>query len=382
MTEPRVTSIEWAPLEGRRPRPAGANARLGDHGSVARVPIARLRTDDGAAGFGIARLTRDEAAGFLGGALADAFDPAHGATAPWRPLEYPLWDLAGRRAGQPVYALAAATRGRARASLPNPLRVPCYDTTLLIDDLHLASQAAAAHLIADEARQGYDRGHRAFKIKVGRGAKHLPLEEGTRRDIAVVRAVRAAVGPSAALMLDANNGFTLNLAKRVLAETADCGIMWLEEAFHEDAVLYRDLRQWQDKEGLSVLIADGEGQAAPQLLEWAQEGVVDVVQYDYLSHGFTRWIATGLVLDACGARSAPHHYGTWFGNYAAGHLAPAIDGFLRVEWEEATVPAVAAPGYEVREGRVTIPDRPGFGLELDEAAFARAVATGGFALTA
>jgi L-alanine-DL-glutamate epimerase-like enolase superfamily enzyme len=33
-------------------------------------------------------------------------------------------------------------------------------------------------------------------------------------------------------MLDANNGYNHNLAKHVRAETAGCGIFWLEEPFH------------------------------------------------------------------------------------------------------------------------------------------------------
>ena len=59
----------------------------------------------------------------------------------------------------------------------------------------------------------------------------------------MIRAVRAAVGEEAPLLLDANNGYNLNLTKRVLAETAECGIYWMEEAFHEDRVLYDDLRR-------------------------------------------------------------------------------------------------------------------------------------------
>src|SRR5690606_23343702 len=155
------------------------------------------------------------------------------------------------------------------------LRVPCYDTSLYFDDLHVEDHDEAAALIAGEAREGVERGHRAFKIKVGRGARHMPLEEGTRRDILVIRAVREAVGPDARLMIDANNGYNLNLARRVLTETADCGIHWLEEAFHEDAVLYRELKDWLVREGLDILIADGEGDASPRLLEWAREGLVD-----------------------------------------------------------------------------------------------------------
>jgi L-alanine-DL-glutamate epimerase-like enolase superfamily enzyme len=382
LENPRIVRIEWGRLEGRRPRKAGCNARLGEHGIAVRPGVARITTEDGAVGFGACRATRDQAQAVLGTRLQEAFLPERGASDTWLPLEYPLWDLAGKRAGKPVYALAAAAAGRPESELPRPFRAPCYDTSLYFDDLHLASEAEAAALIAAEAREGFDRGHRAFKIKVGRGARHLPLEEGTRRDIAVVRAVREAVGPEPPIMLDANNGYNLNLAKRVLDETGDCGVFWLEEAFHEDPVLYRDLRAWLDDRGLRTLIADGEGSAAPGLMDWAREKIVDVIQYDIFGHGFTRWLATGRQLDAWGARTAAHHYGGHYGNYASGHLAAAIRNFTFVEWDEATTPGLDASAYAVQDGQVTIPDAPGFGLALDEAVFARAVANEGYSLSA
>ena len=141
----------------------------------------------------------------------------------------------------------------------------------------------------------------------------MPLEEGTQRDIAVVRAVREVAGDDAAVMLDANNGYNLNLTKRVLAATADCNIDWMEEAFHEDRNLYVDLKQWLQGEGLPTLVADGEGDASPNLITWAQEGVVDVVQYDILSYGFTAWLTLGQRLDAWGVRfcSAPLWQALW-----------------------------------------------------------------------
>ena len=61
-------------------------------------------------------------------------------------------------------------------------RARCYDTSLYIDDLHLADDNEAAALIASEALEGKARGHKAYKIKVGRGAMHMPLEQGTHRD--------------------------------------------------------------------------------------------------------------------------------------------------------------------------------------------------------
>lgn len=392
MIDARITRIEWARLEGRRPRSAGSNARLGDHGIHVRPGVARVTMEDGASGFGSAWLSREQAESLAGARLSALFDAATGVLPAGRSLEYPLWDLVGRRTGKPVHALAAGVRRAQDANTAGAaptdsepacaFRAPCYDTSLYFDDLHLDSDAEAADLIAAEALEGRERGHRAFKIKVGRGARHLPLEAGALRDVAIVRAVREAVGPDAGLLLDANNGYNLNLAKRVLDETAACGIVWLEEPFHEDPVLFRDLKEWLAKRSLPVLIADGEGQASPTLLDWAREGLVDVVQYDIFGHGFTRWLETGLLLDGWGARSAPHHYGGHLGNYAACHLAGAIRGFAYVEWDEATTPGIDASAYSLRDGWVDVPNLPGFGLELQEAVFQTAVEATGYSLPA
>ena len=358
MHNSRIKTVEWATLAGTRPRAAGCNARLGVHGSSVQLPIVRLTTADGAAGFGLGRalgLTQnrveEQARQLLGQPLDALWTLQHGVAPQAQAVEFALWDLAGQLAHKPVYQLVAERTGRALdLTADGSLRVPCYDTSLYIDDLHLDSDEEAAALIAEEARFGYEHGHRAFKIKVGRGARHMAVEPGTRRDILVIRAVRQAVGPDATLMIDANNGYTLNLAKRVLRESADCNLFWLEEAFHEDRVLYEDLREWMEKEGLSVLIADGEGQASPSLMPWAEAGVVDVVQYDIFGHGFGAWLETGQQLDAWGARSAPHHYGRHYGNYVAGHLAGAIDHFTFVEWDQARTPGLDDAAYALEGG--------------------------------
>src|SRR5581483_4711630 len=239
-------------------------------------------------------------------------------------IEYALWDVVGRREGLPVYALASGLLGREVPA--SPARVPCYDTTLYIDDLHLEDDEAGAALMADEARQGWAAGHRNFKIKVGRNNIHMPTEAGLRRDIAVVNAIRAAVGPDAAILTDANNGYTVNIAWDFLKGTADSRVFWLEEAFYEDAVMYRQLRARIKAEGFATLIADGEGRglldpnapellagAAPAavgtsaplapaevLLEMVREGIVDVLQWDVLSPGLSRWLEVAHLIEEWG----------------------------------------------------------------------------------
>ena len=371
---PRIVRIEWGRLEGRRPRIAGANARLGMHGDLIHLPLVRLTTEDGATGFGLSGASREDLDALLEIPWELLFTPETGVSEQGRPIEYPLWDLIGQCTAQPVYNLAAAITGVPTSA---SLRAPCYDTSLYFDDLHLTSPEEAAQWIAEEAKQGYGAGHRSFKLKVGRGARHLPSEEGTARDIAIIREVRKVIGPDCHLLLDANNGYTLNLAKHVLTETAGCNIFWLEEAFHEDSVLYRDLKDWLTAQGLSVLIADGEGEASPSLLRWAQEGLIDVIQYDIFSYGLTRWLHLGKQLDTWGVRSAPHHYGGYIGNYVGCHLASALKLFTFVEWDEATMPGIDTSGYRIENGYVTVPDMPGFGLILDDACFREAVLANG-----
>jgi len=377
MSQLSIAKVEWAILEGRRPRSAGCNARLGEHGSVVRVPITRLTTSEGATGFGFARCDEARAQQLTGQPVAALFDTVRGVPEDWRFAECPIWDLIGNIQRAPVYKLAAAING---SECPGELRVPCYDTSLYIDDLHLADDLDAAALIAREASEGYARGHRAFKIKVGRGARHMPLQEGMRRDILVIRAVREAVGAKCSLMIDANNGYNLNLAKQVLLDTRDCNLFWLEEAFHEDAVLYRDLKEWMKVNGLRVLIADGEGEASSNLVSWAQDGLVDVIQYDIFGHGFTRWLETGKLLDGLKGvkvRSAPHHYGGHYGNYVSCHLASAIEGYAITEWDEAITPGLDTSNYSMNGGVVHVPNVPGFGLKLDDGVFTEIVARHG-----
>ncbi len=375
MDHPTIRTVEWASLTAVRPRVAGCNARLGIHGDRIPLPLARVTDSLGAQGFGWARVTPEAARALVGRSVAEGFSRESGAAGPWACIEFPLWDLAGVRAGVPVYGLLGGEGS-------GPLAVPVYDTSLYFDDLPLTDHGAAAELLAEEARQGLARGHRHFKVKVGRGARHLPVEAGMARDVAVVRAVRSAAGPAGAIMADANDGFTLNLAKRFLAETAEARLHWIEEPFHEDPVLLEDLQGWMRAEGLATVVADGEGLAAPPLMDWARRGLVQVLQYDVLQPGFSRWLAVGREADAAGVRSAPHHYGALYGNFASGHLAAAIRGFAFVEWDHAECPALDASAYLLRDGRLHIPARPGFGLALDEGAFGAAVRREGFVVGA
>ncbi|WP_135556749.1 mandelate racemase/muconate lactonizing enzyme family protein [Paenibacillus cymbidii] len=365
----RLDEIEWATLPGERPREAGRNARLAARGRSPVARMARVRIGE-TTGFGMSRISKEQATMLIGASATDMFEENGTVKEKFRALEFPLLDWLGKLAGRSVYDLFAWPGGPASRG-KNEIKVPCYDTTLYFDELHLTDDQAAIDWMKREAQEGKDRGHRHFKIKVGRGARWMETRKGLQRDIAVIRAVREVAGPEGKIMIDANNGYTLNMTKEVLMETKDCALYWIEEAFHEDRVLYEDLKEWMTKHGMNVKIADGEGQADPQLMEWAREKIIDVVQYDIMKPGFSEWLHLGARLDAWGAGSAPHSYGNIIGNYASGHLAGAVGGFEFIEWDPADAEGIDGSSYRIEDGLVTIPDLPGFGIQLDDAVFSR-----------
>jgi len=365
----RIETIEQVLMKGERPRLAGCNARLGVHGKQVVFPLVRI-TIGGIAGYGWSRISREAAESLVGTPVGDIFCEEQWITDKFQSLQFPLLDWLGVVKRMPVYQLLSGQSG--------PLRVPCYDTSLYFDDLHLQSEADAVKLMQEEALQGYDRGFRGFKIKVGRGAMHMDLSEGTKRDIAVVNGIREAVGSECNLSIDANNGYNLNLTKQVLKETRDSNLLWIEEAFHEDDQLYRNLKQWLQTEQIPVLITDGEGLAAGPIVEWAEQGLIDAIQYDLKDYGIVNWLKLSKRLARSSVKAAPHNYGGFYGNYASAQAYPAIDGFLVVEWDEAQVPGIDASGYSIQDGCITVPTTPGFGLHIDDAYFGRSVSEKGW----
>src|SRR5687768_10287025 len=167
----KIERIEWARIPGKRPRPAGKNARLEAHGANVSPPIARI-VAGGVSGFGWSVVSPEHAQKLIGRAIGEMFEPLPVVKREFRPIEIPLLDWLGRASKKPVYEIVG--------NVPAPFSVPVYDTSLYFDDLHIAEHREAADFMAKEAAEGLARGHRAFKIKVGRGALHMPLAEGMK----------------------------------------------------------------------------------------------------------------------------------------------------------------------------------------------------------
>ena len=87
-------------------------------------------------------------------------------------------------------------------------------------------------------------------------------------------------------------------------------------------------------------------------------------------------------MDSVNVGTAPHHYGGYYGNFVTGHLAAKVEKFEYVEWDHATTYGIDDSNYSISNGYVNIPNLPGFGLNIEEGPYQKAVEENGFIVNA
>jgi D-galactarolactone cycloisomerase len=276
------------------------------------------------------------------------------------PLEAALWDLAGRALGVPVAQLLGGAKDR----------LPVYAS---LGELRAPAQRAA------EARELCAAGFRAVKVRIARDR----IEEG----LAVVAAIREAVGDRLEIMVDLNQwwrmsgditpGLDVPAARGTIERLADHDVLWVEEPLAgDDLAGMAELRA-----STGVRIAGGEmARSFDELHRALERGALDVVQPDVV-----------LALGIGGARTlgelalrrnrwfTPHTWTNGIGLLANLHVCAGIGGgpFLEFPYDPpGWTPArrdfmLAAPLEIDGEGMLRVPDAPGLGIELDEDAIAR-----------
>jgi D-galactarolactone cycloisomerase len=353
--EYRTVSIPW-------PRQVGRNARLGIHGrGPDQLRVAVLHTNRGATGWGQTQGTPGTAEQLLelvrGKSVADLIDPATGIrSADFHPLDIPLHDLAGVILGQPVWALT----GRRE-----PHRTQVYSGMIYFDDLDPEERPAGIEKVLANCRWDYDYGYRQLKVKIGRGNKWMPGKAGLQRDIDVVKAIHNAF-PDVEILVDGNNGFTVETMIDFLQGIGDVPLFWIEEPFHEtvgDWTRLKDYLVAHGREG--TLRADGEAQPDfPVLEELQKDRTLNVRLEDICGHGLTRWRRKMPRLAQQGIGASPHTWGTALKTVYTAH-------FIGAYGNAPTVEGVTTQGGNVDFGENRIVDaqfhpsnQPGFGLTL------------------
>jgi L-alanine-DL-glutamate epimerase-like enolase superfamily enzyme len=362
----RITRIVRFDLVSRRDKVAGKNSRLDVHGDSSTDPMIRVYTDAGIEGIGQCREDEKTLAPLIGRRLADLFKPADRAmTVPAGVGTMAFWDLLGKAQKRPVYELLGG-----KSSRP----VPAYDGSIYFADLLPQYADHWQDRFREEIDMGLKRGHRAFKVKLGRGAKWMPAEEGFSRDKEVLKTIRSHAGPDVLLGVDMNNGYDLGRTLRLLTDLSDVDLAWIEEPFPEQVDQDLALKAFIKEHRLKTLVADGETQDTLEPMRPFMEAkAIDVFQGDMNHFGIEGIMQEAAMAGPFGLQVAPHNWGSLIGFYTMLHVGCAIANFYRAENDPVETDVVAADGYSIRDGLATVPDAPGFGLKINEERFAATI---------
>lgn len=358
----RITRIVGFDLFSKRNKIAGKNAFLGVHGDSATDPLVRIYTSAGVDGFGFSRSSQEDLAKLLGKSVNELFKADDlRFDSPVKSQTMPLWDLLGKLQKKPVWELTGAK--------PDA-KVGVYDGSIYFIDLFPEHEHDWQDEFKRQIDQGLALGHRGFKCKMGRGFKWMPRAEGDDRDVAVIKLIRAHAGKDVLLGIDANNGYDLEGAKRFV-ERADCDLAFTEEMFPENVEQDRALKQFYKEKGFSTLVADGETQHDLNGFKpFIETQTLDILQGDMNSYGIEGIRAEAALAKPQGIKVAPHNWGSLMGFFHAIQTGASIENFYRAEHDPLTSPLLVVDGYAIKDGFVTPPALPGFGLALDEKRFA------------
>jgi galactonate dehydratase len=274
------------------------------------------------------------------------------------------WDLMGQSLGVPVWKLLG---GRFRE------RVPAY-----ANGWYQTTREPEA--IARLARDVVARGYRALKIDpFGAAAAEISAPE-RRRAIAIVAAVREAVGPDVQIMIEMHGRFTPGAAARVASLLESYDPEWIEEPVPpENAASLARVRT-----ATKTPIATGErAHTFEDIRPFIEGGAMDVVQVD-LTHfgGFLQMKRLAGWADAYYLLLAPHNVCGPVGTMANLHFAVATPNYKVLEhfndfadsWVDTLVDH--APRVEA-DGCFGVPERPGLGVKLNHDVCAAHPRTGG-----
>jgi mandelate racemase len=253
-------------------------------------------------------------------------------------LDMAAWDALAQAAGMPLAVYLGGTVGPVPAYNSNGLWLTPTDK--------LAAEAAT--LVAEGGFTG-------LKLRLGR--------ETLADDLAAIAAVREAAGATVKLMCDFNQGLSLGDALARCHGLDDQGLYWFEEPITYDNIPgYAQLAR-----ELKTPIQLGENFYGPRLLYQAVlAGAGDYVMPDLMRiGGVSGWLRAAAIASAAGIPMSTHLYPE-----LAAHLMRVTDTAHWLEWQDWADPILSEP-FELKNGHLVVPDRPGQGIEWDEKAVAK-----------
>ncbi len=249
-----------------------------------------------------------------------------------------LWDALARAAGLPLVRMLG---GNAR-----PLKAYNSNGLWLLPLDEIGPQAAA--MVEEKC-------FAALKLRLGRPT--------LKDDLEAIAAVRRSVGDGVTLMTDYNQSLSFGEAVRRCHAVDGLGLYWIEEP-----IVYDDLTNCAElARQLRTPVQLGENIYGPrEFLRAVEARAADLFMPDLMRiGGVSGWIRAASIAEAAGFPLSNHLYPE-----VSAHLMCVSAGSDWTEWVDWAEPILAEP-YPVENGEIIIPDRPGCGLEWDEAAVKR-----------
>ena len=278
-------------------------------------------------------------------------------------IEQACWDIFGKSLGVPVYQLLG---GAVRESI----RMYDHLGGGEMNALYLQDQPER---MAERARDSVAAGYSAIKALVVPVSEPLDGLAPIRRAEACMAAIREAVGDEVDIMVDLHGRTTPAMAIQYGQVLAPYRLFFFEEPCPPEnpkalAEVARGLP--------GVPIATGERLVTRfQFRELFEQGACAVVQPD-LCHCGGLWEARKIaaMAETYYVSVAPHNPLGPIATAAAVQFGFATPNFLIQEAIRSDVPwrdEVVTTPIRVVDGHVSLPERPGLGIEVDEVAAAR-----------
>ena len=365
----KVRSVKTFLLRHRLKRPFGASVSV-PLPKTREALLVKIETDQGLVGWGEtspisgARGTIEE---HLGPRLIgrnpleyrriwrDLWGPNFGNGLAVGALETALNDLRGKALGLPVAELFG---GRFREKVPVYVSALNYVDKPEIEEEYPKAAAAAVK-----------RGHKAIKMRLGR----YPVA----REARVAAKVRETVGPDIKLLADGNGAYTQHSALRMAGVLHELGFEYFEEPLPQVAPNYTGYEELRRK--MPLPLAGGEAldsRAAGKAL--IDRGCFDIIQPDIsLCGGLSEALFVAELAALAGVRCIPHCWGGDIIIAASAHLLallpephwglPSDTPPLELDLgENPWRDGLAREPLVVRDGLLTVPRKPGLGIEVNE----------------
>jgi len=338
------------------------------------ICLVRIETDDGHSGFGITGITEEEvittivnkvAAPALIGedpiAIENIWHKLYWILSPrgqtgyaahaMAAIDIALWDIKGKAMNEPIWRLLGGARNK----------VPVYAT--------FGYPFFDRDQLGEAAKLWVSNGFTGLKMTVGDGATRLknerPIGEVIKEDIERVRTVREAIGPNIDLYVDGN----CNLDPFHSVKLAQA-IEQYNIAFFEEPITQNDVRQMADmRQRTSIPLACGQNEGLSyRFRDMMVAGAVDVVQPNVvITGGYTQCAKIGGMAQAFNV--GIDNGGAWPHFNMHLHAGLANGGLIEMHYLAVECCKQIFDGLPDPEGGwLTLPDTPGLGFDINEAA--------------